>query len=127
MNEFEEKNIRMALDQFIEGLRTLDYTKISNRFYEHGLSIGVSNDEISHVLRDHWKEMKNQKEGTGENYIDDEAQDKIEFLKIIGNAATVIVELAFINNNKTTEKYTDFFHMLKVQEKWIIVNKIYPT
>ena len=127
MNELEEKNIRMALDQFIEGLRTLDYVKISNRFYEHGLSIGVSNDEISYVLRDHWKEMKDQKEAVGEKYIDDEAQYKIEFLKILGNAATVIVELSFINNNKITEKYTDFFHMLKVQEKWIIVNKIYPT
>jgi len=127
MNSSEELNIRKTLDLFIEGLRTLDYNKISETFYAEGQSIGVRNEQISYVLRDHWKEMKDRSKAEGKKYIDDAARYEIKSLQIIGNAASVIVELFFVNNNEVTERYTDFFHMLKTDGKWIIVNKIYPT
>ncbi|MFX0061696.1 MAG: nuclear transport factor 2 family protein [Candidatus Hermodarchaeota archaeon] len=127
MDRSEEENIRKTLNKFVEGLRTLDYDKISETFYAEGQSIGVRNEQISYVLRDHWKEMRDQAKAEGKKYIDDAARYEIKSLEIIGNAVSVIVELFFMNNNEVTERYTDFFHMLKTGGKWIIVNKIYPT
>ena len=123
----EEENIRESLSIFIEGLRTLDYDKISEIFFEDGLSIGLRNGEISYVARDHWKDMRDQIIKAGKNPVDEWARFDIRSLEIIHNAASVIVDMSFGDGNVTKEKYVDFFHMLKVDNKWRIVNKIYPT
>jgi hypothetical protein len=123
----EVKSIQKSLDTFIEGLRVLDYEKISEIFYEHGISCGVMKEKVAHVVRNHWQEMKEQKIAKGEDYIDKRATYKIKALNIIDNAASVIVELIFINKEGKTTKYIDFYHMLKEKGKWIIINKIFPT
>ncbi len=123
----EEERIRESLSIFIEGLRTLDYDKISEIFYEDGLSIGLMNGKISRAARDHWKDMRDKMVKAGKNPVDEWARFEIRSLEIIHNAATVIVDMWFGDGDVTKEKYVDFFHMLKVDDKWRIVNKIYPT
>ncbi|NHJ48433.1 MAG: nuclear transport factor 2 family protein [Asgard group archaeon] len=122
----EIKNIQKSLDTFVEGLRILDYEKISEVFYEKGMSSGVMDEKISHVYRDHWREMKEQKIAKGENYIDESATYKIKSINIIDNAASVIIDLIFTEKDGTTTSYVDFYHMLKEKDKWIIMNKIFP-
>ncbi|MGD8545259.1 MAG: nuclear transport factor 2 family protein, partial [Candidatus Bathyarchaeota archaeon] len=127
------EEIRKTLETFFDGLRTLDYDKISETFYGEGLSIGVSRDQgqISHVLREHWKEMGERERAKGEDFSHTTVHWKIKSLNIIGNAASAIVDLAFGTISKAGEKiierYIDFYHLLKTSDKWIIVNKIYPT
>ncbi len=110
-----------------EGLRALDYDKISEIFFEDALSIGLRNGKITWVARDHWKDMRDQIIGAGKNPVDEWVRFEIRFLEIIHNAASVIVEMWFGDGKATKEKYVDFFHMLKVDDKWRIVSKIYPT
>ncbi|MGY5854943.1 MAG: nuclear transport factor 2 family protein [Candidatus Thorarchaeota archaeon] len=123
----EEDEIKHALEVFIEGLRTLDYDKISEIFYEDGMSIGLRNGEITWVARNHWREMREQIIKAGQNPVDEWARFEIRSLEIIHNAASVIVDMWFGDGDTTKERYVDFFHMLKVGEKWRIVNKIYPS
>ena len=123
----EEDNIRESLSIFIEGLRTLDYDKISEIFYEDGLSIGLRHGDITWAKRDHWKDMREQMIKDGKNPVDEWARFEIRSLEIENNAASVIVDMQFGDGEVTKEKYVDFFHMLKVNDKWRIVNKIYPS
>ena len=125
MSTVEIENIKKSLDIFVEGLNRLDYNMISKIFFEKGLSCGVMKGEISYVFREHWREMAEQAktqdpESTTGNYT-------IKSLNIIGNAASVIIDLIFRTGDKITERYIDFYHMLKVNNTWRIVNKIYPT
>ena len=122
-----ELEIRQALEIFIDGIRTLDYEKISQVFYKDGLSIGVRGDQITWVARDHWREMREQMIKEGKNPVDEWARFEIQSIEVIGNAASVIVDMSFGDGNLTKEKYVDFFHMLKCGNEWKIVNKIYPS
>ncbi len=125
MKSSEIENIRKSLDIFVEGLNQLDYHKISVIFFEKGLSCGALKGEISYAFRDHWKDMAEQakKEDTEPTI----GSYTIKSLNIIGNAASVIIDLIFRTEDKITERYIDFYHMLKVNDTWRIVNKIYPT
>ncbi len=127
MKTSEVENIQKSLDIFVEGLRLLDYNKISEIFFEKALSCGSVKGVVQYVYRDHWKEMAKQAKAKGEDFESSTASYTIESLNIIGNAASVIINLTFRTENKITEKYIDFYHMLKVEDKWYIVNKIFPT
>ena len=127
MKTSEIENIQKSLDIFVEGIRLLAYDKISEIFFDKGISCGVFQDQINYVYRDHWKEMREDAIAKGEEYISQNASYTIKSLNIIGNAASVIINLTFGTENKITERYIDFYHMLKVNNKWVIVNKIFPT
>ncbi|MFX1252191.1 MAG: nuclear transport factor 2 family protein [Promethearchaeota archaeon] len=125
--ENEEKAIKKTLDLFVDGMNTLDYDKISKTFYAEGQSIGAREGKIQHVLRDHWKEMGDKARAEGRDFSNDTAHYEIKSLKIFGNAASVIIDLAFGIGNEINERYVDFYHLLKIGEQWYVVNKIYST
>jgi hypothetical protein len=127
LTESEVKNIQKSLDIFLEGLRILDYEKISEIFYEKGISCGVAKEGVNHVYRDHWKEMREQLLAQGKEVESERMNYQIRSVNIVGNAASVIIDLTFGTKDEITERYVDFYHMLKVKEKWLIVNKIFPT
>ena len=127
MRDSEVENIQKSLDIFVEGLRILDYDKISAVFFEKGISCGAGKEEIMHVYRDHWKEMREQAEAAGKEYISATANYTIRSLTVVGNAASVVIDLTFGTEDEITERYVDFYHMLKVKDRWVIVNKIFPT
>ena len=91
------------------------------------MSCSAGKDEIMYVYRDHWKEMREQAEAAGKDYISATANYTIRSLTIVGNAASVIIDLTFGTGDEITERYIDFYHMLKVKDRWFIVNKIFPT
>ena len=123
----ELENIQKSLDIFIEGIRTLDYEKISEIFFEKAISSGVMKDTINFVYRDHWKDMADRLIAEGKEIESERANYSIRSANIIGNAASVIIDLTFGTKEKVEERYIDFYHMLKVDGKWRIVNKIFPT
>jgi hypothetical protein len=127
MRDSEVENIQKSLDTFVEGMRILDYDKISAVFFEKGISCGAGKEEIMHVYRDHWKEMREQAEAAGKDYISATASYTIRSLTIVGNAASVVIDLTFGTENEITERYVDFLHMVKVKDRWFIVNKTFPT
>lgn len=123
----EVENIQKSLDKFVEGLRLLDYGMISEIFFDKGLSCCSLKGEVSYVVRDHWKEMAEQAIARGEETESEIGGYAIKSLNIIGNAASVIIDLYFGTKDKITERYIDFYHMLKADDTWYIVNKIFPT
>ncbi|NHJ33454.1 MAG: nuclear transport factor 2 family protein [Asgard group archaeon] len=127
MKESEITGIMKSLDVFVEGLRLLNYEMISEIFYEKAISSGVMNGKIKHVYREHWREMAEQYIAEGKPLENAQAHYVIKSISIVGNAASVIVELAFGDEKEITDRYIDFYHMLKADGKWVIMNKIFPT
>ena len=127
MKTSEVENIQKSLDIFIDGLRLLDYNKISEIFFEKALSCGSVKGNVQYVYRDHWKEMAEEAKAKGEDLESSTANYTIKALNIVGNAASVIIDLTFGTEDKITERYIDFYHMLMVKDRWYIVNKIFPT
>ncbi|MFX1540734.1 MAG: nuclear transport factor 2 family protein [Promethearchaeota archaeon] len=122
MSDPEYENIHNSIATFVEGLRTLDYATISQIFYEDGLSLGVRNGQISYVRRDHWKEMRDRELAEGIDNTDNVAWFEIKSFERFGNAASVVIELSFTSD---PFDYIDLYHMLKTDDGWKIVNKIY--
>ena len=110
MGRSEEEEIRKTLETFLDGLRSLDYDKISETFYVEGLSIGVSMDQgqISHVSRDHWREMSEKERARGEDFSHTTVHWKIRSLSIIGNTASVIIDLAFGTRSAARALFSGF-------------------
>ncbi|MFX0085631.1 MAG: nuclear transport factor 2 family protein [Candidatus Hodarchaeota archaeon] len=127
MKTSEVENIQKSLDIFVDGLRTLNYSKICEIFFDKGLSCGSVKGEVNFVYRDHWKVMAEEAKAKGEDHESSIANYSIKSLNIIGNAASVIIDLSFGTDAKTTERYIDFYHMLKIKDKWLIISKIFPT
>ncbi|MHA1125422.1 MAG: nuclear transport factor 2 family protein [Candidatus Heimdallarchaeota archaeon] len=127
MSDPEKKNIQDSLEIFLEELRILDFKKISEIFYDRGISCGVVKDEIKHTYLNHWKDLRERMLIMGEDIVSEVMNYQIRTIDIVGNAASVIIDLEFGTKDKITEKYVDFYHMLKVKDKWIITSKIFPT
>jgi hypothetical protein len=121
------KGIIKTIEIFVEGLRTMNYELISQSFYENGLSSGVSKDGIMTVRREHWKEMRENMIEKGVELESEKANYIVRSVNIVGNAASVIMDLNFGTNKKITESYVEFYHLLKTNDEWLIVNKIFPT
>ncbi|MFX1507779.1 MAG: nuclear transport factor 2 family protein, partial [Promethearchaeota archaeon] len=103
MKMTELENIQKSIDIFVDGLRSLDYDKISEIFFEKALSCGSVKGSIHHVYRDHWKEMAEQARAKGEDLESSTANYSIKSLNIIGNAASVIIDLTFGTGDKITD------------------------
>ncbi len=127
MKTSEVENIQKSLDTFVDGLRLIDYNKISKIFFEKALSCSSVKGKVQYVYRNHWEEMAGQAKGKEEDFESSTAKYTIKSLNIVGNAASVIIDLTFGIGDKITERYVDFYHMLKVEDGWCIVNKIFPT
>ncbi|NHJ33662.1 MAG: nuclear transport factor 2 family protein [Asgard group archaeon] len=123
----EYENILKTIDTFVEGIRVMDYDLISEAFFEHGLSCGSIKGKLNYVYRDHWKEMREEMIAKGEELVSEKANYSIRSMNIVGNAASVIMDLTFGTKDKIQERYVEFFHLLKIDDKWLIVNKIFPT
>ncbi|MHA1356386.1 MAG: nuclear transport factor 2 family protein [Candidatus Heimdallarchaeota archaeon] len=127
MSDGERGNIIQSLEIFLEGLRVLDFEKISEIFYDRGISCGVAKYEIKHTYLNHWRDMRERMLLMGEDIVSEVMNYSIRSIDVIGNAASVIIDLEFGTKEKITERYIDFYHMLKVKDKWIITSKIFPT
>ena len=123
MNSDEEyEAIRQSITTFVEGLRILDYPTISKIFHTNALSFGVHAGSISFVQRNHWKAMRERELADGTYDPENKAWFEILSIQRYGNAASVIVELAFSTD---PVDYIDLYHMLKTDDGWKIVSKIY--
>ncbi len=56
-------------------------------------------------------------------YPSPEAKSAIVRVDIVGNAASARID----TNDISGFCFTDFFNLLKVDEKWVVINKIYHT
>lgn len=71
--------------------------------------------------------MREQRLERREEIISEKTNYSIRSINIVGNAASVIMDLTFGTKEKITERYVEFYHLIKVKEKWIIISKIFPT
>jgi hypothetical protein len=118
----EQELIQESIATFVEGLRILDYPTISKIFHKDARSFGVRNGAISFVRRDHWQEMQEQELAEGTYDPENQAWFQILSIERYGKAASVIIELTFSTD---PVDYIDLYHMLKTDEGWKIVNKIF--
>jgi len=74
-----------------------------------------------------WKEMRKEMLTKGEELVSERANYSIRTINIVGNAASVIMDLTLGTKDKIQERYVEFYHLLKTKDKWLIVNKVFPT
>ena len=115
------KKIKKTAELFCEGIIECNHDKIFKIFHPEAKSIVVNQktNELITQTREHWKEA-NENNQCDPN-IDSEYEIKqIEFYGTVGFVHVKIID-------KMGDKiviYTDFLSLLKINENWIIMNKI---
>lgn len=121
MNErnAELQSIRNTIDFYIEGVRTGNLEKLRNAFHPKAMMYGASANAVTIIEIEGlygFVASNDPPSKTGEPH-----QCFISSIHHAGNAAFVelIEESAFGND------YTNYFQLLKVDDKWMIVSKTY--
>ncbi|NPD88816.1 MAG: hypothetical protein HGN29_08820 [Asgard group archaeon] len=123
-NLTEIQEIKNTVHDFYNGIFEHDYDKICSFFYSEGKSMGYSSrrKEIGIVSRNHWKEMfENNPIDPNQRYHFEIAN--IEYFK---TAATVQIDI-WEEFDETRMEYRDFLSLLKLESKWLIVNKVFHS
>lgn len=123
MNErnTELQSIKNIIDLYVEGVRTGDIEKLRTAFHPKAMMYGASPNgavivEIEGLYG--FIAANEPPSRTGEQY-----QCSLTSIHYAGNAASVelVEESAFGND------YTDYFQLLKIDGKWMIVSKAYNS
>ena len=113
--------IRGVIELFCEGIIECNYRKIFEVFHPDAKSIVVNQrtEEMITQTREHWKESheSNQCDPTTDSEF------KIKHIEFQGSVGFAHVQIIDKFDSKDVV-YTDFLSLIKVNKKWIIVNKI---
>lgn len=112
----EEPAVREAIQQYLHGLKFNDVDSLKKAFYpEAKLFFVKKNGELGQLTQAEWYkgfEGSAGKEETGEL--------QVASMDITGNIASVKVE-----EDYPTSHYTDYVALLKLNNEWKIVNKVF--
>lgn len=123
MNErnAELQSIMSTIDLYVEGVRTGNVERLRQAFHPKAMMYGTSSKAITIVEIEGlfgFVASNEPPSKTGEPY-----QCFINSIQYVGNAASVeMVEESAYGND-----YTDYFHLLKIDGKWLIVSKTYNS
>ena len=123
MNErnTELKSIKDTINLYITGLQTGNIEILREAFHPKAMMYGSSTKAVTIV------EIEGLYQFVAANFPPPKAEDPhqcfIASIQYAGNAASVemIEESAYGND------YTNYFHLLKIEEKWVIVSKTYNS
>jgi len=116
--------IKKTVHEFYNGIFEHNFEKICSVFYPEGKSMGYSSKRkmIGIVSRDHWKEMFEN------NPVNPKHTHHFEILNIeyFETAATVLINI-WEEFDDVRMEYKDFLSLLKLENKWQIVNKVFHS
>lgn len=121
--EQEKQSIKQTLQYFFDGLDNLDAAKILKAFHYKAWSFSNGDKGFVNIPASHWpKTIENAKNDPEHPFNKEKSKKNIVYIDIAGNAAQAKVEWIF-----TDFMFTDYYNLLKVDGKWLIVNKTYHT
>jgi hypothetical protein len=123
-NEKEIKKLKEALDDYIYGAIDRDYMRIYNSWHPDAemMSENIEDGNLKRVPSSFWKDVYEKNPPTPETTRESE----IENIDIHGTAANARIK-TIIDGPEKCIIFTDFINLLRLGEKWQIVNKIFHT
>ena len=119
-NKTEENKIREAINYYVEGTRSGDIETLKKGFHEQAILCGYLGDElIAAPIAGYydWVAENPSPASTGDHF-----DCEILAVEITNRAAT-----ATVRETSHGEVVTDYFHLLKVGDKWSIVSKLWDA
>lgn len=119
----ETDKIKETLQYFFEGFDNLDTELICKAFHQTAFLMEITPNGLMSMSQHDWYAYLNSiKEDKNHPFIEQRFMKTIKTIDVTGTAASVKVEW-----ESETIRFTDYYNMLKVDEKWLIMNKIYTT
>ena len=115
----ELQSIKDTINLYIQGLQTGNIDTLRKAFHAKAMMYGTSNNNITVV------EIDGLYQFVSANFpppsSDDPYQCFITNISYSGNAASV----EMVEESAYGSDYTDYFHLLKIEGKWLILSKTY--
>ena len=111
--------IKAVADKYAEGCQTGNIALLRSIFHPQAMMYGVSGDNVMMTPIEGlyaYIEANDPPQKTGEPH-----QSTVSAIRIEGNAAT----LETVQESAYGSDYTNFFQLLKIEGKWMIVSKSY--
>jgi len=118
----ERISIEKTLQYFFDGLDNLDAFTIKKAFHPEARSFSVDQDTLDCKTIDHWDKTTRTAKDNPDHPFRTKSRKNIVYIDITGVAASAKVEWIFQDF-----MFTDYYNMLKIGERWYIMNKIYHT
>ena len=110
--------IQKTIQLYFDGLYYSDVDKINKAFHPSSQVMGFFDGNLSMLSLEQFAELVKSTPAPSEN---GEAYDmKIVSMDITGNEAVVKVEDLYLGL-----RFTDYLSLLKIENEWVIVNKVY--
>lgn len=112
-----EAQIQTLLHDYVAGYLCADSKLIATVFHPETKLLSVSEGKLEQISMENWIQNLDDRKRKNDIRV---AQAEIVRVDISGNAATATVTLTF-----SQYQFTDFLSLLNIENRWIIVGKIY--
>ena len=119
-NSDEENGIREAINYYVEGTRTGNVETLKEGFHEQAILSGYLGDELIAAPIEgyyEWVAGNPSPAATGDVF-----ECSVLAIEVTGRAAA-----ATVRETSHDEVVIDYFHLLKVQDRWWIVSKLWDA
>ena len=119
-NPTEEKGVREAVNYYVEGMRTGNVETLKAGFHEQAILCGYLGDELITAPIEglyEWVASNPAPAATGDVFA-----CSVLAVEVTGRAAA-----ATVRETSHDEDVIDYFHLLKIQDRWWIVSKLWDT
>ena len=112
------QRIRQTVQLYFEGMYHSDVDKLRKAFHPAAVLMGYYSGALAHIPLENWLEMVAARPAPAQN---GEAYNmRLVSLDLTENAAAVKVKDWYLGL-----WFTDYLSLLKIEDKWVIVNKIF--
>jgi hypothetical protein len=122
ISELEKKEIESVIEQFFDGIRKLDVELISEVFHPQSSSFSITPRGVCIEPFESWPRIIKQAKDDSAHLFHERFSLKILRTDITGSAASAKVEWTF-----ESTRIVDYYNLLKIEGKWLIVNQVYHT
>jgi putative lumazine-binding protein len=112
----DESDIRQAINSYSEGMRTANVGSLKNAFHDQAILCGYLGDEL----------ITAPIEGLYE-WVDSNPPPDFYNCLVLDVEITNRVAAAKIRETDSHGDVTDYFHLLKVDDRWWIVSKVWDA
>jgi len=119
-NSTEEKGVREAINYYVEGMRTGNVETLKAGFHEQAILCGYLGDELITAPIEglyEWVASNPAPAATGDVF-----ECSVLAVEVTGRAAT-----ATVRETSHDEDVIDYFHLLKIRDRWWMVSKLWDT
>lgn len=109
--------IEKVIQNYFEGYQQADTTLIKKAFHSDTRLLSVEDGKLDVTEMKDWLKGLEDRHLRGETRV---GKLKIESIDITGYTASVKLNIVF-----PTFEFTDYLSLLKIEDKWVIVGKIY--